>query len=173
MLGSLATVAVVLTAAICASAEGSALKRFERNGIQLTYPNSWDITTKALSNGVNPRYRFAVSTGPVHRTPKDLGPCLAGIAEQLPRTGVLAYLREATGADRTASLPSMQSRPRTFRLPTRADNSLPCFGRGRRWVPFRTGNRAFYLGLWIGPRASSARIRALGKLVNGMQIKPL
>ena len=173
MLGIIATVAVALTATMCASAEGSALKRFDRNGIAFTYPNNWVVTTKALSNGVNPTYRFAVSTVPVHRTPKDLGPCLAGIAEQLPRTGVLAYLREAQGADRTASLPNMQPRPRSFRLPTRADNSLPCFGGGGRWVPFRTGNRAFYLGLYIGPRASSASIRALGKLVNGMQIEPL
>jgi hypothetical protein len=131
------------------------------------------VTTMALSDGVNPTYRFAVSTVPVRRTPTDSGPCLAGIAEQLPRTGVLAYLREVLGVDRKASLPNMQPRPRLFRLPSRADKSLPCFGRGGRWVPFRTGGRAFYLGLYVGPRASSASIQALGKLLNGMQIKPL
>lgn len=164
--------AVALTASVSSTAEGSARERFDRNGITFGYPSSWFVTTKPLSNGVNPTYRFTVSTTPVHRTPKDLGPCLAGIAKQLPRTAVVAYLREAVGADRRASLPNMQPRPRTFPLPSRADNGLPCFGRGGRWVPFKTGGRAFYLGLYIGPRASPASIRALGKLVDEMKIKP-
>jgi hypothetical protein len=50
LLGGTATV-VVLTAAICPSAEGSAPKRFDRNGIAFAYPKSWVVTTKALSNG--------------------------------------------------------------------------------------------------------------------------
>ena len=163
---------VALAAAICPSAEAAAFKEFDRNGIKFAYPGSWVVTTKPLSDGVNPTYRFAVSTAPIHRTPKDSGPCLAGIAAQLPRTAVLAYLREALGADRRASLPNMQPRPRSFRLPTRSDNALPCFGAGGRWVPFRAGGRAFYLGLHVGPKASPASTRTLGKLVNEMRIKP-
>lgn len=97
-------------------------------------------------------------------------PCLPGIAKQLPENAVLAYLREALGTDRIASLPRMQPRPRSFRLPNRTDNSLPCFGQGGRWVPFRASRRAFYLGLYIGPKASPASVRELGRLVDGIRI---
>jgi hypothetical protein len=159
-----------VTVASCVSAAEAAPDRFAEHGITFEYPSAWFVTTEALSNGINPKYRFAVSTTPVRRTGQDLGPCLSGIARQLPTTAVLVYLREALGADRRASLRNMQPRPRSFRLPTRADASLPCFGRGGRWVPFRTGGRAFYLGIYIGPKAAPASIRALGRLLNGMGI---
>jgi hypothetical protein len=161
-----------MTAALCVSAAAAAADRFAEHGITFEYPSAWFVTTEALSNGVNPRYRLAVSATPVRRTGQDLGPCLAGIAKQLPKTAVLVYLREALGADRRASLPNMQPRPRSFRLPTRADASLPCFGRGGRWVPFRAGGRAFYLGIYIGPKASPASVRALERLLNGLKIAP-
>ena len=128
------------------------------------------MTTAPLSNGINPAYRVAVSTVPISRTPEDLGPCLAGIAKQLPANGVLVYVREALGADRRSSLPRMPPRPRSFRLPTLADRSLPCFGRGGRWVPFRSSGRAFYLGLYVGPQVPQASIRALRRLLDGLRI---
>jgi hypothetical protein len=164
-----AALVLLLSAALGVSA-ASAADRFAEHGITFEYPSAWVVTTEALSNGINPKYRFAVSTTPVHRTGQDLGPCLAGIAKQIPETAVLVYLREALGADRRASLPNMQPRPRSFRLPTRADASLPCFGRGGRWVPFRTGGRAFYLGIYTGPNASSASIRAVERLLKGLRI---
>jgi hypothetical protein len=164
-----ATLIPLLTAALCATATAAA-DRFAEHGITFEHPRGWFVTTEALSNGVNPTYRFAVSTTPVRRTGQDLGPCLAGIAKQLPATAVFVYLREALGADRRSSLSRMQPRPRSFRLPTRADASLPCFGRGGRWVPFRAGGRAFYLGMYVGPKASRQSVRALGSLLNGMAI---
>jgi hypothetical protein len=168
--GVFAATILVLTAAMCPFAGASTLDRFARHGIAFAYPNSWVVTTEALSNGINPKYRFAVSITPVRRTATDLGPCLAGVAKQLAENAVFAYLREALGADRRASLPRMQPRPRHFRLPTPADASLPCFGRGGRWVPFRAGGRAFYLGLYVGPKASPPDIRTLGRLIDGMRI---
>ena len=163
-------VALAAKAAGEPSTGATSLRRFDQNGIAFQYPRSWFVTTRALSNGINPKYRFAVSSVPVQRTAEDLGPCLSGIAKQLPDDAVLAYLREALGADRRASLPRMQPRPQSFRLPTRTDNSLPCFGQGGRWVPFRESGRAFYLGLYIGPKASPANARALGRLVNDIRI---
>jgi len=148
------------------------LARFDRDSIAFSYPGSWFVTTHALSNGINPKYRFAVSTVPVQRTAEDLGPCLPGIAKQLPADAVLAYLREALGTDRTTSLPRMQPRPGSFRLPTQSDNSLPCFGPGGRWIPFRSGGRAFYLGLFIGPKALPRIVQALQRLIDGMHIDP-
>lgn len=146
------------------------LKRFDRNGISFQYPRSWFLTTDRLSNAVNPTYRFTVSSHRVRPTGKDEGPCLPGIAAQLPPTGVLAFVREALGADRRISLPRMQPRPKRFRLPTRSDNALCGFPPGGRWVPFKSGGRAFYLGIYVGARASKASVVALTEVVNGMRI---
>lgn len=124
----------------------------------------------SLSNGVDPKYLFTVSTNPVRRTSKDLGPCLPGIAAQLPPNAVLAYLREDFSG-RSRSLPRMQPRPRTFRLPRRTDNALCGFDRGV-WVPFRSGGRALYLALYVGQRASASRAEMLARVVNEMRIDP-
>jgi hypothetical protein len=158
--------------AVVATASGGASARFDRNGISFVYPNAWFVTTRPLSNGVNPRYRFAVGTMLVGRTRRDDGPCLPGVAAQLRKTDVLVYLREALGVDRVRSLPRMPPRPRSFRLPTRADMSLCGFGPGGRWVPFRTAGRAFYLGVYVGPRAAANRTRTLRRLLDGMRIEP-
>ena len=148
------------------------LARFDRDGIAFRYPRPWFLTTQPLSNGINPKYRFAVSSVPVRRTSEDLGPCLAGIAKQLPADAALVYLREALGTDRTSSLPRLQPRPRSIRLPAQADNSLPCFGPGGRWIPFRSGGRAFYLGLYLGPKAPPGIAQTLRRLIDGIDIAP-
>lgn len=158
--------------AASSSSAGSQLERFDQSGIEFDYPSRWFVTVRPLSNAVNPKYRFAVSTVKVRRTGADTGPCLPGIAQQLPDGAVLAYLREALGADRARSLPRMQPRPRSFRLPTRTDRSLCGFGRGGRWVPFKDAGRAFYLGVYVGSRASASSIRMLRRMLDGMEIRP-
>ena len=82
------------------------------------------------------------------------------------------YVMEALGTDRTVSLRHMQPRPRSFRLPARSDNSLCGFKRGGIWVPFKSGGRAFYLGVYVGPRAPAATRQALRRLLDGMRIEP-
>ena len=168
-------VATVAAAVLVAAtpAGGTAAEHFDRHGISFSYPTGWSITTRPLSDGVNPIYRFAVGTAPVRRTSRDSGPCLPGVARQLARGDVLAYLREAIGADRARSLPRMPRRPRSFRLPTAADSSLCGFGPGGRWIPFKDAGRAFYLGVYVGPEAPEKRARALGRLLDRLQIDPL
>jgi hypothetical protein len=155
------------------SGEGLAPKqRFDAKGIAFDYPSRWFVTVKPLSAATNPAYRFAVSSVPVRRTAADEGPCLPGLARQLPPDAVLAYLREALGADRTRSLPRMPQRPTSFPLPPRKGGGLCGFEQGGgRWYPFRDGNRAFYLGVHAGPGASTASRRALKKLFDGMEIR--
>lgn len=167
---SMAMVMAVLLAS--PSSAGRELKRFDRCGIAFEYPSQWFTTTRPLSNAVNPAYRFVVSNVPVRRTRADVGPCLPGIAKQLPTNAVLAYLREALGRDRVRSLPRMSKRPRSFRLATRAGRSLCGFGPGARWVPFTDAGRAFYLGVFVGVRASAQERHALKRLLEGMQIDP-
>jgi hypothetical protein len=154
------------------STASTTLKRFHRNGISFGYPSKWFVTTHPLSNAGNPVYRFAVSTVPVRRTASDIGPCTPGVAKQLPPTSVLAYLREALGADRTRSLPRMPRRPHTFGLPSARDRQLCGFRKGGTgWILFKDAGRAFYLGIYVGRKAPASARRALKRLLNGMEIQ--
>jgi hypothetical protein len=145
--------------------------RFRTSGISVEHPSAWFVTTRPLSDGVNPVYRFTVSTVRVHRTPRDSGPCLPGIARQLPSSAVLVYLREALGADRRIALPRMPPRPRPFRLPKRPN--LCGFTTGAsQWLGFKEAGRVFYLGVHVGPKASPTSRRAVIRLLNGMRIMP-
>jgi len=164
-------VAIGLLAASTSVAAPS--ERFERHRIVLRYPDAWFVTTKPLSNGVNPTYRFTLSTVRVRRTAKDLGPCLPGVASQIPSDGVLAFVREAVGADRAASIARMQPRPPHFRLPTRTDNELCGFARRGRWIPFRESGRALYLGIYVGPEATTSTTHALQRALDRMRIDPI
>src|SRR5437870_4419381 len=93
--GMLLTILAVQAAA-CAAARQRA---FSSHGISFAYPATWHATSKPLSNGAEPVYRFAVGNFRFHRTSRDLGPCLMGIARERPKNGVLAFMREALGAD--------------------------------------------------------------------------
>jgi hypothetical protein len=149
-----------------------ATRRFGADGIALDFPRSWFVTTEPLSPSPNPAYRFAVSSVPIRRTPADEGPCLPGIAHQLPPDGVLVYLREALGADRRRSLSRMPDRPASFPLPPTSGGGLCGFDQGGGyWYPFRDRGRAFYLGVHIGPKASRGSRRAVSELLDGMEIR--
>lgn len=162
---------VVFALTACSQSSGD-LKQFSRYGITLEYPKSWFVTTRPITHAVNPVYRFTVSTSPVRRTPADTGPCAPGIAKQLPADGVLAYLREALGRhDVALSLSGMTPRPRHFPLPTASSTALCGWPRHGLWLPFKAKGRAFYLGVYVGPRATAATRRALRHLLDGMQIR--
>ncbi|MBD0329739.1 MAG: hypothetical protein ICV64_06515 [Thermoleophilia bacterium] len=160
-------------ASLASSDEASHSKRrFVAHGITFAHPRGWFVVTEPLSPSPNPAYRFAVSSVPVRRTPADEGPCLPGIARQLPSDGVLVYLREALGADRRRSLPRMPERPSRFPSPPRRGGG-PCgFERGGGyWYGFAESGRTFYLGVHVGPDASRAARRAVSELVDGMAIR--
>jgi hypothetical protein len=147
------------------------LKQFHEYGITFEYPGSWFVTTRPISNAANPTYRFTVSTVPVRRTPADQGPCTSGIAKQLPPGGALVYLREALGRRNVAvSLSRMAPRPRRFPLPTASSTALCGWPRRGLWIPFKAKGRAFYLGVYVGPKATAATRRALARMLDGMQL---
>lgn len=147
-----------------------ALPTFSSHGISFTYPSGWHATTKPLSNATEPVYRFAVGNFRFRRTPQDVGPCLSGIGKQRPKSGVLAFMREALGSDRRRSLPRTRARPRDIRLPLRSEQAW-CLGRGTGEIVFHQAGRVFYLAMSVGPTASRADKRRLHALVNGMKIK--
>jgi hypothetical protein len=163
------TLMMLLLSGSVSEASGS-LRVFSNRGISFAYPSSWHATTKPLSNATEPVYRFAVGNFRFHRTPRDIGPCLSGIAKERPENGVLAFMREALGADRRRSLPRTPSRPRHISLPRRSDQAW-CLGHGTREIVFHTAGRVFYLGMSVGPMASRADKRRLRTLLNAMRIK--
>ena len=169
---TVAALLAILVVAQSSQGAGAETRRFDRHGIAFVFPSRWFVTTEPLSNGVNPVYRFTVGSVEVHRTRLDDGPCLPGVAAQLPPTAVLVYLREALGADRRRSLPRLRTRAASFPLPERGDTGLCGFGRGGRWIPFKASGRAFYLGIYVGPRASASSRSALRRLLAGIVIEP-
>lgn len=166
----IATLTLTISALLSVVSGASAAPRtFSTHGISFAYPSAWYATTKPLSNGTEPVYRFAVGNFRFHRTPRDSGPCLSGIAKERPKNGVLAFIREALGADRRRSLPRTRPRPKNFALPRRSDDAW-CLGPRSSQIVFHVGDRVFYLAMSVGPTASRADKRRLRALLNAMTI---
>ena len=161
---------LVLAAAAGAVPNGG-IKQFDGADISFTYPSDWFVTTKPLSTGADPNYRVAVASWRVHRTNRDQGPCLAGIARQRPPNGGLAFIREYVGASRKRALPRLQPMPRHLRLPTKRDRD-GCLGRGSVTHTFRHADRAFVLWISIGPRATDETRTALRIILSSLRIRP-
>jgi hypothetical protein len=177
-LGAVACIALVTALGVVKAHARADVERYDRLGISFEYPSSWLVTTEPLSDGADPDYRFAASTVRVKRTRHDKGPCLAGIARQLPPGAALVFLREYRGASRTRALPRLDPFPRRLSLTP----GLPqCFhvpssptkpyGRGAG-IHFRESRRALVLFAWVGPRASSRTERELRRLVASLEIHP-
>ena len=168
-----AVLTLILTLLVLLSGEGAAigsLRTFSSHDISFAYPAGWHVSTKPLSNAGEPVYRFAVGNFRFHRTPRDIGPCLAGIAKQRPRNGVLAFMREALGGDRRRSLPRTPPRPKEISLPRRSDQAW-CLGHGTAEIVFHEAGRVFYLALSVGPKASRTDKGRLRALLNAMRIR--
>jgi hypothetical protein len=155
-----------LQGSACAAAQQHT---FSNHGISFAYPAAWHATSKPLSNGAEPVYRFAVGNFRFHRTSSDLGPCLIGIARQRPKNGVLAFMREALGTD--ARRARSTARPRDIPLPRRSDGAA-CLGRATSQLVFHQAGRVFYLWISVAPDASRQSKRRLHTLLNSMKIKP-
>jgi hypothetical protein len=167
----IAVLTVTTSLLLCGSVRGAGAspRVFSSHGISFPYPPAWYATSKPLSNGTEPIYRFAVGNFRFHRTPRDLGPCLSGIAKEQPGNGVLAFMREALGGDRRRSLPRTPARPKHISLPRRSEQAW-CLGRGSREIVFHAAGRVFYLAMRVGPSASRADKSRLRALVNAMRI---
>jgi hypothetical protein len=178
MLVGAITVALLVVAVPGRTPAGTGLERYDRLGISFVYPSSWFVTTEPLSDGADPDYRFAASTVPVKRTRHDKGPCLAGIARQLPPRAALVFLREYRGASRRRALPRLDPFPRRFSLTPGLpqcfhvpDSRTKPYGRGDG-IDFRESGRALVLFAWVGPRASKATEREVRRLVASLEIRP-
>jgi hypothetical protein len=163
----LSAAALVMATCVFAQSGVGETERFSSDGITFTCPSSWYVTTRPLSNGLEPIYRFAVGNFRFHRTKRDIGPCLQGISEQRPGTGVLAFMREAIGAD--ARRAHVGARPKAFRLPSPTEQAA-CLGPGSTQFTFSQAGRVFYLWLSISPKAPPAARAEIRRLLDSMRI---
>jgi hypothetical protein len=143
---------------------------FGSHGISLVVPDDWWASSRRMSSGIEPVFRMTLSDRELQRTIRDSGPCYAGIARQIQPNGVVAILREATGADFKPA--RFHIRPRRFVLPPRRpheDNS--CLGDHATLVVFRQANRGFYLWIAAGRRAPAAKVAVLLSALNAMTVE--
>jgi len=135
--------------------------------ISFRYPANWHVTTRRLDSVVDPHTLFAAST---YKVPSGtLDDCDGTRATGRPRDGAFVLMKELLdGASLHRSLQRLPSRPRQFRLPVRGQAG--CLPLASVQYQFRVGQRAFYIWMSIGPRASVATRHALARLLDRMWI---
>lgn len=146
----------------------SIARRFPRGpSIAFRYPASWHLTRRRLDDVLDPHTLFAVSS---YELPgKRLDDCDGTHARGRPADGVFVLVKEVLdGASLRRSLPRLPRRPSRFRLPIRGQAG--CLAAPSIAYQFRVGERAFYVWLSVGPRASALTRRALTRLLDGMWI---
>jgi hypothetical protein len=145
----------------------SIARRFPRGpSITFRYPANWHVTTRRLDNVLDPHTLYAAST---YRVPSGTVDCDGTRASGRPRDGAFVLMKEVLdGASLRRSLPRLPSRPRQFRLPARGQAG--CLPARSVQYQFRTGKRAFYIWMSIGPRASAATRQAVARLLDRMWI---
>lgn len=146
----------------------SIARRFPRGpSIAFRYPANWHVTRRRLDNVLDPHAVFAVSTYRLPRGRRD--DCDGSRARGRPADGAFVLVKEVLdGASLRRSLPRLPRRPSRFRLPTRG--GAGCLAPPSVAYQFRVGERAFYLWISVGRRASARTRAALARLLDGMSI---
>jgi len=135
--------------------------------IVFRYPANWHATTRRLDNVLDPHTLFAVSSYRLRRGPVD--DCDGTRARGRPPDGVFVLVKEVLdGASLRRSLPRLPRRPSRFRLPT--EGRAGCLPRPSVAYQFRVAQRAFYVWISVGPRASARTRAALTRLLDRMRI---
>ncbi len=135
--------------------------------ISFRYPANWYVTTRRLDNVIDPHTLFAVTSYAVPKGP--LGDCDGTHARSRPVDGVFALIKEVLdGASLRRSLPRLPTKPRHFQLPK--SGRAGCLPPASIQYQFRVAQRAFYVWISIGPKASAKTRAALARLLDGMWI---
>lgn len=119
--------------------------------ITFRYPSNWDVTTRRIDDVLDPRTLFAAATYRIPGRPRD--DCDGTHARGRPRDGAFVLVKETL--DKSSlhrSLPRLSDKPRHFRLP--ADGRAGCLPPASVAYRFRVAQRAFYVWISVGPKAS-------------------
>lgn len=169
--------ASVATAAAFATNQGRSPEPIKRlNGItlpdaklSLNYPFNWYATTRRLDYVIDPHTLVAVAS---YVIPLRAGAnCDGTQGRGRPADGAFVLVKEVLdGASLKRSLPRLRPRPRRFELPsTGRAGCLPPYS---SVYQFRVAERAFYVYVSLGPRASKRTRAAVARMLNTMRIAP-
>ncbi len=172
--------ALVLSTALisCSSragGDGAEGARFESEqaGISVSVPTGWHATTGRFTGLLDPRERLVLTSFPVEGDGRSQRCSPDSVLQQLPPSGVAAFLLEYMDA---AARRNADPRPRRFQLGPAAFGGFECF-----WPPrgtdaylfnFSDGERAFQLLVAVGRDATPALRRAAAGALNSVRINP-
>jgi hypothetical protein len=135
--------------------------------ISFRYPANWHVTTRRLDDVIDPHTLFAVTSYTVPKGP--VGDCDGTHARSRPVDGVFVLVKEVLdGASLRRSLPRLPTKPRAFQLPK--SGRAGCLAPPSILYQFRVAQRAFYVWISIGPKASAKTRAAVARLLDGMWI---
>ena len=149
----------------------SIARRFPQGpSVAFRYPANWHVTRRRLDDVLDPRTLFAVSTYKLPSGPRD--DCDGTHARGRPADGAFALVKEVLDqASLRRSLPRLPKRPRHLHLPTpRSPGRAGCLAPPSIAYQFRVAQRAFYVWISVGPRASASTRRALSAVLDRMWI---
>ena len=149
---------------------GSAIaRRFpDSRSISFRYPSNWHVATRRLDDVIDPRTVFAAASYALPKGRSD--DCDGTHARGRPADGVFVLVKETLdGASLRLSLPRLPARPRHFfKYPT--SGVAGCLPATSATYQFRVAQRAFYVYISVGPKASTATRTAVAHLLDGMWI---
>jgi hypothetical protein len=135
--------------------------------VSFRYPSNWHLTRRRLDVVTDPRTLFAVSSYAIPKRPIDA--CDGTHARGRPVDGVFVLVKEVLdGASLRRSLPRLRTKPRHFQIPK--SGRAGCLPPASVQYQFRVANRAFYVRISVGPKASAKTRAALATLLDGMWI---
>lgn len=135
--------------------------------LSLRYPANWYVTTRRLDYVVDPHTLVAVAA---YVIPTDAGAkCDGTQGRGRPADGAFVLIKELLdGASLKRSLPRPRPRPTHFRVPTAG--RAGCLPANSAVYQFRIAQRAFYVYVSVGPRATAATRRAVARVLDTMRI---
>jgi hypothetical protein len=137
--------------------------------ISFRYPSNWYLTRQRLDVVSDPRTLFAVSSYAILEGPIDA--CDGTHAPGRPVDGAFVLVKETLdGASLSRSLPRLRTKPRHFQLPK--SGRAGCLPPASVQYQFRVAQRAFYVWISIGAKASGKTRAAVARLLDGMWIAP-
>jgi hypothetical protein len=137
--------------------------------ISFRYPANWYVTTRRLDDVIDPHTLFAVTSYAVPKGP--VAECDGTHAGGRPVDGVFVLIKEVLdGASLRRSLPRLPTKPRHFQLPK--SGRAGCLPPASIQYQFRVAQRAFYVWISIGPKASAKTRTAVARLLDGMWMAP-
>lgn len=159
MTSMVAATCFLLAATAATASHSSQWLVFRTNGVRVSYPPGWHVTTRALTPVTGPGQLLAVASYPFPADPRPDGCSPAGTLAKMPPTGALIFVWYY---GENLDYPDFPPRPAHFKLGSAS--STECFGRSFD-LRFRQSDRYFQVNIVFGKQArAAARTKVLAIL---------